>query len=254
MLRVMFALLLSGVCLGANPDLIGGRVVNKADFPEVIRIKQNSATCSAAVVGPRVVLTAAHCSTPEGEIVPISNDEDYLFEIAAVPYRARCTLSPAYRSGDHDMALCLVDRDVRVAYATLSPRVPQIGETVTIAGYGCTRGVPSPGGGNNGELKAGDVRVTDVPGDVPGSYWFTTVGNVAACFGDSGGPVFEKVQRGQPHVIVGVVSRGNIKNLSLLTSVGLRLSKGFMVEFAEAHAVDICGVTKQCGSVTPSPK
>lgn len=247
MLRIAFALLLSGAAIAAEPGLIGGRVVNKADFPEVIRIRQNNSTCSAALVGPKVLITAAHCSTPDGEVIPISNSADYQFEVAGVPFHARCTQSPKYASEEHDMALCLADRDVPVAYAHISPNVPQIGQIVLLTGYGCVRGNPNPGGGNNGELKAGEAKVSDLPGDMPGSYWFSTLGNVAACFGDSGSPTFEKIQPGKPHQIVGVTSRGNIRDLTWLTSVGLPLSKDFMRAFEQNHGVEICGVSGKCG-------
>ena len=223
-----------------HPDLIGGRVVTSAEFPEVVRVRNQNASCSAALVGPKVLLTAAHCTSPNGTLT-------FNVHNVSARYTARCTQSPDYRTGDHDMALCLVDRPTSVRFASMVNTVPRVGEWVTLTGYGCTTGNPNPSGGNNGVLKAGNIQVATLPGGTSHNYWFETMGNVATCFGDSGSPVFLKVSPNSGiHEVVGVVSRGDAVRRSLLTATGLQLSREFAEEFANTHHVSICGITKAC--------
>jgi hypothetical protein len=238
-----------------DTDLIGGRVVSRRDFPELIRIRQEGATCSASIIGPRVVLTAAHCSTADGAIVPVSESVDYSFEVlGGTRFTARCTLAPGYAQDDHDMALCLSNAELPPPYASVGAEVPMVGAIVTLTGYGCTQ--PGGGGGNNGTLKIGDARVTSIPAGRPHGYWFETTagagGDAAICFGDSGGPVYRQLHnRREPHVVIGVNSRGDIRRVSLLTALGLRVSKDFIDEYARLRGLKICGVNEDCGGKKP---
>ena len=250
MIKSLLALCLAVPSLGvAQSDLIGGREVPRAGWPEVIRIRQGNATCSASVIGPRVVLTAAHCSKANGEVVPVSEMDDVEVEAGSGRrYTARCTLAPTYRPDDHDMALCLTSGAIPPPFAVVSSVAPRLGEVITLAGFGCIR---SPGdGGNDGKLRIGEAPVTRAAAGTPHRYWFETKGSAALCYGDSGGPAFKRVAAGAPmqgpKVIYGVNSRGNISDLSLLTSLALPVSKDFMRQFAASNGVRICGVNEAC--------
>ncbi len=239
-----------------HPNLIGGRPVREGEYPEVIRISSGRSYCSASIVGPRVVLTAGHCTSEDGSVRPVSEEETYQFEHKQMVYRAKCKLAPSYRDGrrgvgSQDIALCKTDREVEVKYASVADRDPKKGEMAVLIGYGCIRG-ESPRGGNDGILRVGKAKVTRESSD-ESFHWYTE-GRTALCYGDSGGPAFLDLDdpKNEHHYVAGVNSMGNIKDLSLLTSVAR--SKKFMQDFERAQGVEICGLSRKCDGDEQPPK
>ena len=45
----------------AEPFVIGGKKVKPADFPSSFYVKLAGSRCTATLIGPKVLLTAAHC-------------------------------------------------------------------------------------------------------------------------------------------------------------------------------------------------
>jgi len=224
----------------ASPELIGGIDAEDGDFPEVVYITNGSSRCSATVIGPRVIMTAAHCVADGGGIKPAT------FSVQQAAYTARCQQAPLYRDQkeDHDLALCLVDRPLPANYASISGRYLAVGDTVTLSGYGCVK--KGGGGGNDGQLRYGTARVTRLPN--ANDNWFYTLGRTAICFGDSGGPAFRQIDNPatEHHYVEGVNSRGNIDDMSLLTSVHILKSRIFFRDFESNNRVEICGIQKIC--------
>ncbi len=243
-------MLLLALCMSvpgvAQTDLIGGRVVDRADWPDLIRIRQGGATCSAVIVGPRAVMTAAHCSKADGEVVPVSESEEVVLDLgtSGARFTAKCTLSPLYRSHGHDVALCLSNANLPPPFAVISSEPVRLGDTVTLSGYGCTRSDGT--GGNNGVLKVGNVRVVHEAVDEPKRLWFETLGTVALCYGDSGGPAYKPVVRGQPHQVVGINSMGNIRDRSYLVALAVETSQDWILAWSEANHAVVCGVGTVC--------
>lgn len=231
-----------------QPTLIGGREAYKGEFPEVVYIRSTmdgkSANCTATIVSPRVIVTAGHCVSESGEISPAKFD--YVdFMVGKQVFTAWCHQAPLYRDSleDHDLAVCMSDRDLPGPYAkVIHHEQPHIFSDVVLAGYGCTR--PGGGGGNDGILRVGEARIITMP--YGKNHWFYTKGKTAICFGDSGGPSFLKTRPGEQHVIIGIHSRGNIQDLSLITALFTKESHDFMLNFATHHNVDICGLTTDC--------
>ena len=239
----------------ANPDptLVGGKPVKAGEYPEVIRISDGGSYCSAALIGPRVILTAAHCTRENGDIEPVSEKKIYEFVHNQNVYKAKCTLAPSYRDGrrgvgSQDIALCKTDKSIDVKYAVITENEPAIDQTVTLIGYGCTRGRDSeggPGGGNDGILRVGKAKVSRSSTD--NSYhWYADRG-AYLCFGDSGGPAFLEIKKPKDeiHYVAGVNSMGNIRSYSLLTSVPRSMQ--FLKAYEMANNVEICGVSRNCG-------
>lgn len=229
----------------SNIDLIGGRPVNPGEYPEVVRILSGRFACTSAIVGPRVIITAAHCIDDEtGEIEPISSLGQFTGKAGNISFRAICTSAPDYREevGDQDIALCKTDRPIYVRYASVSDHAPKLEEIVTLTGFGCTQ--PQGGGGNDGILRTGEAPVTHVG---TGSYYsFHTRGSAALCFGDSGGPAYKRISSLTDHIIYGINSRGNIRDLSLMTAVYHPKSIKFMLDFESINSVSICGISADC--------
>lgn len=220
-------------------SLIGGSVVPHSDYPELVYLVNGlGERCSGSIVGPKVILTAAHCVDSVGNVLNYFNGPDF------PKFYAHCDMTPQYASGgeDLDFALCknLAGPILNAKPATLSKVAVTLGETITLVGYGCV--IPGGGGGNDGTLKAGYAQVTQTPLPPNNDWFWTEAKDAALCFGDSGGPVFKK----GTHSIIGVNSRGNIHDVSLLTAMYLPRSRAFMKSWAKKNKVGICGINLKC--------
>lgn len=231
---------------GGKPTLIGGTPVNPADWPEVVRSQAGNAGCSSTIVGPRVLAIAAHC---------VPNGGTLTFNALANRYTARCSHHPEYRGNSTaDFALCFTDREVTgVPFASIATENPfKIGDMARLMGYGCTR--PGGTGGNDGILRTGRSRVTQLPSG--NSYDTVTVGEAALCYGDSGGPFWFETETGD-RSLVGVNSRGNISTTSYLSSWWVPKALAWLKGWADQNSARICGVhadAKGCrGAKPPEP-
>lgn len=226
---------LVGVALGV-PVLIGGKIVDKAKYPGIIRISSGGAGCTAAVVGPNAVLTAAHCVSDGGKIS---------FKHAGLSYSSEpCKHHPGYASNKtKDFALCKV-KDVKEPWISVNTdhNLVKVGESIVLSGYGCTD--KGGKGGSDGYLRIGEARVTRVPSS--GNFDIVSTGVAALCFGDSGGPAFKG------SLLVGVNSRGNIEDTSYVSAVHMA-DEEYMIPWAKAQGVEICGLTKDCIGASPGP-
>lgn len=236
-MKLLILLAIIGNLAFADTDatLIGGAPIERKSYPEIIYIKAGNSRCSATVVSDHVIVTAAHCVADGGEIGPVG------FVLSQVAYKAKCKQAPLYRDQkeDHDLALCKVDQKLMIKPAYISKEGPKVGEEVQLSGYGC---IASPGnGGNDGILRMGKAKVTQLPKGT--DHWFYTKGSVALCYGDSGGPSL--LVDDKKHLLIGVNSRGNIKDLSLFTALYTKESLKFIKDFAKSERVEICGITKK---------
>lgn len=230
---------------GASSSVVGGKPANAADWPATFYTMQGRSACTANLVGPRVLLTAAHCVVPNLKPTLVHND---------VAHVATCTVSDQYNSNDAigrtaDWALCVLDKPVNgIIYETVNtdPGHPAVGDSVVLTGFGCTG--TSMSGGNDGVLRTAETAVTKLPSG-GGNDIVTTVptGGPTICPGDSGGGAF--VANGQSRrVQVSVNSRtlvsgGVVTGTSLLASLttpgATRFFKGWMQTTGES----ICGLT-----------
>jgi hypothetical protein len=255
-LFLLLMIFLSEFALANVPTLIGGKVARQGEFPEVIYISSGRSRCSATVVGPKVILTAAHCLEDGKDITPVAE-----FVVLNQVFKAKCTHHPEYASKySHDFALCKTNQEIDVKWATISKEPVELAEQVTLMGFGAT--IPrnpdgsGGGGGNDGKLRWGLAPVVQLPENSPagGYQYFYTEGSSALNFGDSGGPVMKKIDdpKTDKHMVIGTNSRGNIRSLSLLSSTFLPNFQNWAMAYTMQHNVEICGINKECHK--PAPK
>lgn len=238
MSAIIFTLGLLASLTYANPgideQLIGGRAAKDGEFPEVVYVSFGSGRCTGSVIGPRVLLSAAHC---------MRNGSGGSFQLNQTQYKvSKCTHHPDYRRKDVDIAVCLIEKEVDTAFAVIPEEGFELkkGNKITITGYGCIR--PGGGGGNDGILRVGDAEIRGTSG-----YDLVSYGK-GLCFGDSGGPAYTQMDDGflKTHYQVSVNSKGNIKDTNYTAPTYKSQARDLFKDFIKKNNVEICGINKEC--------
>lgn len=232
-----------------SPLLIRGLAAEPSEWPASVYATTGNASCSATLVGDRVLFMAAHC---------MGNGGSVSFTAHANAYKARCAHHPEYKNGKGnktaDWALCLVDRPVTgVPFEVVATdKTLLLGQSVLLSGYGCIN--EGGGGGNDGIFRIGFAAVHGNPSGQ--NYWFVTKGGAALCYGDSGGAAY--LLSGAERHLVGINSQGNIATDSYLASVQSKTLVSWAKSWALAsNNVRICGLHDDalgCRASSPKPQ
>lgn len=229
--------------------LIGGKEADRSMFPATVVQRSGGGSCTATVIGPRTLISAAHCMNDGGTV--------RFSLVTGKSYTAKCEHHKDYENNaTADWALCLIDREVNgITYEILSMdrSIPKVGEEILLTGYGCTR--KGGGGGNDGVLRVGYAKVTRTPSK--GNWDIVTRGDVALCFGDSGGPAF--YVENDSRKMISVNSRGNIDDTSYLSkTLANETFSGWLADWTKRNGSQkICGIdqTANCyGGEDQPPK
>jgi hypothetical protein len=230
----------------SGPTLIGGVPADPSRWRASFYSRSNTGNCTSTLVGPRALLTAAHCM-PAGTMVSIRFQDGQQFS-------GPCTHHKRY-PGDAsaDYALCLMNAPVirpGLAYESVNrdPAKIKLGGMLRLTGYGCTQ---SPGtGGNDGIYRTGEAEIIGIPNSQASSEANTikTRGEVALCFGDSGGPAFLENQATDLRWQVAVNSRGNIADTSYLSATSTADAQSFFKDWIANNStpqdpISVCGIT-----------
>lgn len=230
---------------GVNQSLINGQVVNRADFPAVLRMTTGG-TCTAAVVGPATILFAAHC---------LLGGDRISFTTGSRTVRGRCTVAPGFNPSNlsNDWALCLLENSVgNITFETIDVAAkPGTGDMVLLTGYGCTQ----PGGSVDGRLRAGFSDIVPRPAQLAAAegaiYTRASVsqGEVMLCPGDSGGPLFRSgADLSGSRQIVAVNSGVKFElGVSAFAATASATGAAFVRGWAQANNQKICGVNLDLG-------
>lgn len=224
-----------------TPTLINGTPVPSGTWKEVVYISMGGGACSATLIGPRVLITAAHCGT---------TGTTATFTIDGKKYSAKLTRSSLYPARDHDISLGLVTEEVKGIEPKTVGGTATKGLEITLLGYGCTQSNNGNGaGGNDGILRIGKSVITSFQAYDMVS---TTPGGAALCFGDSGGPAFQTSNGEEGALLLGINSKGNISTTNYNTRLDSTESQNFLKNYASANNVEICGINKDCQTSDPT--
>lgn len=142
-------------------DLIGGQEAPEGELDSLVYLPTG---CTAAAVGPRHLLTAAHCVLSTGRLVlkadyepaqtiSLSRGGATVAEVVVEQTHvspswleacgsAYCAITSVAGVQDAaDVALIVVQDDLPLPVTPLDLRPVEVGEPVLIAGYGCDRGI-----------------------------------------------------------------------------------------------------------------
>lgn len=211
---------------GARPEVVGGHPVPQGTFPFMAYVEIDVgggrfSACGGSVIAPGFVLTAAHCTGPDGGFDPPFPPENYFVGIGQVDLNR---LEPANAFGvvevfrhpqwdpavsqQFDVAVLQLDRPVPAGLTAPLDFVgsgdrqfDDAGQPVEVAGWGTT----SSGGNSSVRLLAANLAV-DIDAECAASYGasFDEGSMICAsapgrdsCQGDSGGPLFANVVVGE---------------------------------------------------------
>lgn len=219
-----------------TPTLINGVPVDPGTWQEVVRITSNGSGCTATVVGPRTIITAAHCA---------KTGDTATFTYKGASYSAKIYRSPIWPGKDQDVSIGIVASDMTGATPYKIGGTAALKTELTLLGYGC---INSPGtGGNDGILRIGSNVIIGFS-----SYDMVSrsAGGAALCFGDSGGPAF--IKNGSDYLLLGINSKGNIKDTNYNSRLDLPETITFLKDASAKNGnVVICGVTDPCTGTPP---
>jgi len=219
-----------GTGLSKENRIIGGGLSDKDEYPYAVSLKgRGGHFCGGSLIARDVVLSAAHCSGANFDVVVGRHKRSSWYEGETISVKAEVS-HPSYRSRntDNDFNLIFLSREARADVELVSLNsdgaVPESRDSVTSMGWGDTIASASSSQLSNTlkevELKAVSNQDCRAAKGFVGGYYSSYAGAITSnmlcaqapggdsCQGDSGGPLVLKSSDANQDVQVGVVSWG----------------------------------------------
>jgi hypothetical protein len=192
--------------------VVGGSAVAPGEFPDVVLVAGWTGLCSGTLIAPDVVLTAGHCTEIEPQAVLVGS-VDYGAPAGELVPIASVTAYPDWQQS-FDLAVVVLDAPVEgiAPRPVASSCTPHDGDDARVIGFG----LDDPGGsGASTALETAIVAIDDAGCTqdpacraqlAPGGELVAGGRGVAACYGDSGGPLLAGTDDGG-EALLAVVSR-----------------------------------------------
>jgi len=191
--RAILALAFSLATLAPAHAIVGGRAAEGSVKSETaLIVSTRGASCTGVVLGPSVLLTAAHCVQPAGNYAAVVFEASGPRVVPATRIAIHPSFDPASydnRRPTPDLALVRLSEALppsfRPARLSSEQALPARRTLFTLAGYG----VAKDGDGKS----AGTLRTVDLPSIGTTGGIMVRLSDGAAkggCTGDSGGPAY----------------------------------------------------------------
>jgi len=228
---------------GGMPKVVGGEAQDPKRWPATLKYYLDGRlSCTATIVGPRAVITAAHCIDDQARMEVRLPGE-------AQPFLLTCEVHPWYQYVGliADAALCLSNRafPTSFAYENLDTQITRVrrGTKLFLLGYGCRKFEDIGNPQKIGQLYGGVSEVILLPSRSEDHY--RTFGGVVICPGDSGGSAYILSSPTAPEglrSIVGINSGfAQASRQSAITPLTGSVAQ-FITDWSKDRKTQICGV------------
>ncbi len=251
----------------ARAPIIGGTLASVGQYPTVVAIATYMSLCTGTLVGPDLVLTAAHCVYPD--LVGLSSQAqvtaytqvildttDATNQSMGQRISAADTIpNPSFTGGydlTHDIALIRLSQPVTDHTPTPINRVhgdAPVGIAATLVGYGMSNPTDQMSAGKL-YVVSNEATVGCTPADGSDDLLlcFDQTNGTGVCHGDSGGPAFVDIDGARK--VAGVVSAGTQEDCTQGYTVYTRVDAE--LAFLDANAPELAcqadGLcTEECG-------
>jgi hypothetical protein len=202
---------------------------NPAQYSSTVFVE--SAECSGVLVGPQVLLSAAHCYVNEETV--------YFDTVTDARVKGVCHPNPGYNPGKKigDLALCLLDDPISATYETVNTNPTRLkkGASLLLAGWGQTEQEGTVAGG---QFTIGNATISKIF-QPPASDAIQTSNGAGVADGDSGGAAFlHDSSAPNGRWLVGVNSKfdeNSKPGISYISSLASTYAEEFFRAFREKH-------------------